>query len=208
MKPTNPTLAIASIMRSHDKGWLREFRARMVTAGAPDIVAAIDKRFDQLAELALRDEIGKPLADLTLTERVHAAVRVYEQFLTYKHGGKRILAGRTRAMIKRWGEKEAVRRTVTNLDMSSGLDLLAKYNRLDCAYEQIILDFPDEFDTTTIAKARANLARLPQGPTPAGNMRDSDETPWLTADPVRHGGLVSRRETGAQRWGPKAVPRK
>lgn len=157
MKPTNPTLAIASIMKSHDKDWLREFRARMVTADSSYIVAAIDQRLAQLGELALRHAIGKPLADLTLTERVHEAVRVYEQFLANKHGGKRIRASRTRSMIERWGEKEAVRRTVTNIDMSSGLDLLSKYGRLDCAYEQIILDFPDEFDAITIAKARANL---------------------------------------------------
>jgi hypothetical protein len=85
----------------------------------------------QLEELALRSAIGKPLADLKLTERVHEAVRVYEQFLAYKHGGKRVRASRTRSMIDRWGEKEAVRRTVTNLDMSAGLELLAKYDRLD-----------------------------------------------------------------------------
>jgi hypothetical protein len=57
-------------------------------------------------------------------------------------------------MIQRWGEKEAVRRTVATLTMSSGLELLAKYGRLDCAYEQIILDFPDEFDGKLIVKAR------------------------------------------------------
>lgn len=162
MKPTDPALAIASIMKSNDKSWLRGFRERMVAAGAPDIVAAIDKRFDQLGEVALRGAIGRPLADLTLTERVHEAVRVYEEFLAYKHGGKRIAAARTRSMIERWGEKEAVRRTVTNLNMSTGLELLAKYGRLDCAYEQIILDFPDEFDVILIAKARSNLARLPK----------------------------------------------
>jgi hypothetical protein len=57
---------------------------------------------------------------------------------------------------------EAVRRTVTNLTMSTGLELLAKYGRLDCAYEQIILDFPNEFDAKLIAKALDNLARLPK----------------------------------------------
>ncbi len=186
MKPTNPALAIASIMKSQDKAWLREFRARMLVADAPDIVAAIDVRLAQLGELALRVAIGKPLADLTLTERVHEAVRVYEQFLAYKHGGKRVAAARTKRMIERWGEKEAVRRTVTNLTMSTGLELLAKYGRLECAYEQIILDFPDEFDAATIAKARANLARLPRSPlawqeTPVTNMRHSDEAPELTA---------------------------
>jgi hypothetical protein len=64
-------------------------------------------------------------------------------------------------MIKKWGEKEAGRRTVTNLNMSTGLELLAKYGRVDCAYEQIILDFPEEFDEALLKKARENLARLP-----------------------------------------------
>ena len=67
-------------------------------------------------------------------------------------------------MVKRWGEKEAVSRTVMSLNMSTGLELLAKYSRLDCAYEQIILDFPHEFHEGLIAIARANLARLPQQP--------------------------------------------
>jgi hypothetical protein len=112
--------------------------------------------------MKLRSAVGKPLADPTLTERVHEAVRVYEQFLAYQHGGKRISASRTRTMIKRWGEKEAVRRTVTNLTTSTGLELLAKYGRLDCAYEQIILDFPDQFDAALTDKARENLAHLPK----------------------------------------------
>jgi hypothetical protein len=161
MKPPNPSTAIAAIMKSCDKDWLRVFRDRMTTADAPEIVAAIDTRLGQLGEQALRGAIGRPLTDLTLVERVHEAVRVYEEFLAYKHGGKRILASRTRTMITRWGEKEAVRRTVTNLTMSTGLELLAKYGRLDCAYEQIILDFPYEFDAALIAKAQDNLARLP-----------------------------------------------
>jgi hypothetical protein len=171
MKPGNPALAIASIMKSTDKAWLREFRNRMVAAEAPEIVAAIDERFTQLGEQALRGAIGRPLVNMTLIERVQEAVRVYEEFLAYKHDGKRIAASRTRSMIKRWGEKEAVRRTVTNLTMSTGLELLAKYNRLDCAYEQIILDFPDEFDSALIAKAHANLANLPPELAPAAGKR-------------------------------------
>jgi hypothetical protein len=129
-------------------------------AGVPEIVSAIDKRLSQLGESSLRTAIGKPLDNLTLVERVHEAVRVYEQFLTHKHRGKRVRASRTKKMIKDWGEKDAVRRTVTNMSMSSGLELLAKYGRLDCAYEQIILDFPDEFGPAVVAKARENLSRL------------------------------------------------
>ena len=162
MIPSNPGMAIASIMKSRDKDWLLGFRARMATANAQEIVAAIDERLGQLGEQELRGAIGRPLVNLTLAERVHEAVRVYEQFLAYKHGGKRVAAARTRAMIARWGEKEAVRRTVTNLTMSTGLELLAKYRRLDCAYEQIILDFPNEFAAAVIAKARENVARIPK----------------------------------------------
>ena len=160
---SNPAVAIPSIVSSNDKTWLTGFRSRILNAGVPEIVAAIDKRLGELGESSLRSAIGKPLADLTLIERVHEAVRVYEQFLAFKHGGKRVAASRTRGMIKRWGEKEAVRRTVMNMTMSTGLELLAKYDRLDCAYEQIILDFPDEFHPAVITKARENLARLASG---------------------------------------------
>lgn len=160
MKP-DPAVAIPSIMRSHDDAWLAQFRARIQGQDVPEILAAIDNRLSQLGEISLRSAIQRPLGELTLIERVHEAVRVYEQFLAYKHHGKRILASRTKQMIKRWGEKEAVRRTVVNMNMSTGLELLAKYDRLDCAYEQIILDFPDEFDPAVAAKAQDNLARLP-----------------------------------------------
>ena len=159
MKP-DPAVAIPSIMRSRDRDWLTGFRARILHADVPEIVAAIDKRLGELGESGLRAAIGRPLLNLTLVERVHEAVRVYEEFLVHKHGGKRVRASRTRKMIKDWGEKEAVRRTVTNMSMSSGLELLAKYGRLDSAYEQIILDFPEEFDAALIGKARENLSRL------------------------------------------------
>jgi hypothetical protein len=160
----NPKAAIQSITSSHDKSWLVGFRTKILDADASEIVAAIDKRLTELGENDLRLAIRKPLTGLTLVERVHEAIRVYEQFLAHKHAGKRIAASRTRAMIKRWGEKEAVQRTVTNMTMSNGLELLAKYDRLDCAYEQIIIDFPGEFNPVVIAKAHANLARLSMSP--------------------------------------------
>jgi len=153
-------IAVASISASKDKGWLRGFRARMEPRGELQIVAAIDNRLAELDEMEFRSRIGSATVGLTLVERVRETVRVYEEFLARKHG-KNIRASRTNAMIKRWGEKEAVRRTVTNLDMSNGLELLAQYGRLDCSYEQIILDFPREFDQTLREKARANLRRLP-----------------------------------------------
>lgn len=161
MSLPNPAVAIPSIMKSTDTAWLTSFRRRMVEVGAQNIVDAIDERFIQLRGHAAMERIGKPITTMEFKERVWEAVRVYEEFLAIKHEGKRIKASRTRTMIQRWGEEEAVRRTVRNLDMSNGLDLLAKYGRLDCAYEQIILDFPDRFDSETKMKAQANLDRLP-----------------------------------------------
>ena len=156
----NTEVAVASIKASSNEVWLRDFRARMVPAGETEIVAAIDTRLSELEEIKFREGIARIIVGLSLPERVRDSVRVYEAFLARKHG-KNVRAARTNAMIKRWGEKEALRRTVTNLNMSNGLELLGQYGRLDCSYEQIILDFPHEFDAALRAKARANLDRLP-----------------------------------------------
>jgi hypothetical protein len=98
---------------------------------------------------------------MTFIERVEEAIRVYEEFLALKHGGKRIKASRTRRMIAVHGPKEAVARTVRSMTTSPGLELLHEHGRLDCAYEQIVLDFSDVFDDPALAaKARANLANV------------------------------------------------
>ncbi len=68
----------------------------MVAIDAPDIIAAIDERLGQLCEQAMRGVIGNPLSDLTLAERVHEAVGVYEQFLKYKHGVSGLRRGQER----------------------------------------------------------------------------------------------------------------
>ena len=155
----NMVKAVDSINQSTDKDWLKGFRTRMMAAGVKEIVDGVDRRLVELHDLALERAIGKPSADMTLNERVWEAIRVYEAFLAHKHGGKRVPASRSKDMIKRHGEKEAVRRTVKNLNMSNGLELLEQHGRLDCAYEQIVLDFPLEFDESLKVKARANLAR-------------------------------------------------
>jgi len=160
----NPAAATLAINKSTDQPWLEEFRTRMIAAKKLAMVTALDRRLAELDELAFRTAIGSPRAGLSLIERVRESVRIHQEFLTRKHLDKRFRAARISAMVKRWGEKEAVSRTVMSLNMSTGLELLAKYSRLDCAYEQIILDFPHEFHEGLIAKARANLARLPQQP--------------------------------------------
>jgi hypothetical protein len=128
-------VAIPSLMKSQDTAWLQGFRSKLANSGSLKILEAIDIRLRELGEAQLRGAVGKQLT--TLTQRVHEAIRGWEGFFAHKHGGKRIGASRTNAMIERWGEKEAVPRIVMNMNMSNGLELLAKYGRLDCAYGQI-----------------------------------------------------------------------
>jgi hypothetical protein len=141
----NREVAIRSIGASTEKIWLGSFRDRMAPVGETEIVSAIDRRLIELNQLQFRHRVGPPLpASASLVERVQEALRVYEEGLALKHG-RRQPAGRLRPMIMRWGEKETVRRTVANLDMSTGLEVLDQMKRLDCAFEQIILDFPEEY---------------------------------------------------------------
>ena len=162
MSTPNPAVAIPNIMKSQDKEWLQGFRANVATGGAKDILNAIDQRLAELGVAKLRRTIGKPLVHSSLAQRIHEAVRVYEECLAHQQDGRRVGASRNRSMIKKWGEKEAVQRTVVNMKMSNGLELLAEHGRLDCAYEQIVIDFPDEFEPDVISKARENLDRLPK----------------------------------------------
>ena len=42
--------------------------------------------------------------------------------------------------------------------MVRSLALLAQYDRPDCSFEQIVVDFPKEFDLDLVTKARTSLA--------------------------------------------------
>lgn len=156
----NPNITVPLIEKSTDRLWLSGFRARLALA-APSGEAAVMRILAAIDQRLLQIDIGEPHPDMLFEERVEEAVRVYEQFLAFKHGGKRIKASRTRRMIDVHGSKEAVARTVRNMKTSPGLELLHKHGRLDCAYEQIILDFPDMFDDPALSeKAKTNLVNI------------------------------------------------
>jgi len=160
MKPPNPENAIASAMRMTSGPELVQFRDSMAAAGASDAVAAIDRRLGELAAEALKRTIGPLPTNMGVVERVHEAIRVLEALRKHNNGGRAQPASRTRGMIKRHGEVGAVRRLVMTHKTSRGLEDLAAYGRLDRAFEQIILDFPEAFDGAAVAKARANLEPL------------------------------------------------
>ncbi len=160
MKAFDRDVAIASVAKMTRRSELLQFRERMAGVGATEVVKAIDERIDRLAAEEARLSIGDMPANLSVIQRVHEAVRVLEAIRAYNDGGRRHTATRTRRMIKERGEIDAVRRTVMTHHTSQGLEDLAAHGRHDCAFEQIILDFPESFDAAAVAKARANLTAL------------------------------------------------
>jgi len=159
MNAPNPDVAIASAMKMTNRASLLEFREKMAVFDMPQVIQAIDQRLNELAALELHRAIGSPRTNLNVVQRVNEAVRVLEEVRAYNSGGRRHAASRTRQMIKARGEIDAVRRTVMNNHTSTGLEDLAAHGRLDCAFEQIILDFPEVFGPEVVAKAQANLDR-------------------------------------------------
>lgn len=153
----NTEKSISSINGSTDMQWLRGFRDRMKPVGEDEIVGAIDKRLKELEEINFQNQIPTKNVELSLVDRVQNSLRVYELLRT-RERRRTYRANRTRQMIERLGEKETVTRIVTNLKTSIALETFTRYDRLDLSYEQIILDFPTEFDAALRTKARANLA--------------------------------------------------
>ena len=116
----------------------------------------------QLAELKLIERQNYYRLAITRHEgtadfegRVQEALRVVEALYSIKNG-EPTRAGRTRQSLARHGTG---RRIIAKRD-SPGLRVLAENGRLDCAFEQIALDFPDIFrEGDTLAIAAATLKR-------------------------------------------------
>jgi hypothetical protein len=155
------TKALATIKASTDPNQLTAFRDKLTKANEASLMELISAIEDRLATLR-EEKIRRVLAATGATgnrnavERAHLAIATLEEL-------RGTPANRIRAAFKRedaGGVIGAVARTVLNNKMSSGLETLIHFGRLDLSFEQIILDFPDLFDAKTRNKAAANLAAL------------------------------------------------
>jgi hypothetical protein len=145
---------LASIKRSSDRRWLEQCRAHNTLTGRHKVVRAVEQRLRDLdLERALR---LTPVAT-TVEQRVLESVRVYRELLKHKHGRNQA-AGYTEREIRQYGPGEALIRTIRRGKKTDGLLLLAEYNRLDCAYEQIALDYAHEMPEDVVERARQILA--------------------------------------------------
>lgn len=128
--------------------WRIDFRGRIAVEGQSEVVFANDRQLTYLAERELKRKGGRPLgAEASLVERIQEALRSLQE------GPER--RGPASPDDQKMGRKKESRAPArVNDDKPTGLE------PLDCAFEQIILDFPSEHDNDPQSIAKANLARI------------------------------------------------
>jgi hypothetical protein len=119
-------------------------------------VEAVNER---LRYLDLQDALRLRTTADSVEERVIESVRVYRALLKHKHGRNQA-AGYTEREIKQYGPREALIRTIRRGKKTDGLKTLAENDRLDCAYEQIAIDFATELPEDVVDRARKTLAEV------------------------------------------------
>jgi hypothetical protein len=124
--------------------------------GRKEVVAAADQR---LRYLDLQDALRMRPEAPSVEEHVLESVRVYRALLKHKHGRNQA-AGYTEREIRDYGPREALIRTIRRGKKTEGLKTLAENGRLDCAYEQIAIDFAAEMPEDVVDRARQTLAEL------------------------------------------------
>lgn len=147
---------LAAIAKSSDQVWLKQCRDHNVRLGKRDIVEAANQR---LSEVQLHDSLRTRPVTNSVEERVVESVRVYRALLKHKHGRNQA-AGYTEREIRRYGPREALIRTIRRGKQTEGLKMLAAHGRLDCAYEQIAIDYADEIPQDVVERARQLLAEV------------------------------------------------
>jgi hypothetical protein len=119
-----------------------------------DIVEVVNRR---LREVQLHDALGARPVTNSVEERVFESIRVYRALLKHKHGRNQP-AGYTEREISRYGPPRGSIRTIRRGKQTAGLKLLAVHDRLDCAYEQIAIDYADEMPKDVVSRVRQLLA--------------------------------------------------
>jgi hypothetical protein len=146
----------AAIAKSSDQSWLKQCRDHNLRLGKRNIVEAVNRR---LLEVQLHDALRIKPQSNSVEERVAESVRVYRELLKFKHGRNQA-AGYTEREIRRYGPREALIRTIRRGRQTDGLRLLAAHGRLDCAYEQIAIDYASEMPQDVVDRARQLLAEV------------------------------------------------
>jgi hypothetical protein len=145
-----------AIAKSSDPAWLKRCREHNASLGRKDVVDRVEQR---LRDLDLQNAIRIQPEAQTLEARVYESLRVYREILKHKHGRNQA-AGYTEREIKQKKPRGALIDTIRRGKKTEGLKQLADFDRLDCSYEQIAIDFAHELPGDVVERARQVLEEL------------------------------------------------
>ena len=87
---------------------------------------------------------------MTFHDEVERAIRLYEQIIRHP-------ATRTRQMIDRYGEVEALSRLMISPDLQQGFKVLRDRQQLDLTFEAIVVRHPELFNADAVQAAQWRL---------------------------------------------------
>jgi len=87
---------------------------------------------------------------MTLHDEIERAIHEYEQIIGHA-------ATRTRQMIDRYGEVEALSRLMISPDLQQGFKALRDRDQLDLTFEAIVVRHPDLFNDDAVQAAQWRL---------------------------------------------------
>lgn len=151
-----PSKLLETVKASNDVTWLKGCLEHNRKIGNDAVAAAVTAR---MRDIELRNALNVKGGDGTLEGRVLESLRVYREILRHKHG-KKLAAGYTERAIRNHGPKGALIVSLQSKKPTEGLLRLAEYDRLDCSYEQIAIDFANELPPEIVEQAKRNLAAL------------------------------------------------
>lgn len=91
------------------------------------------------------------MSEASFKEEIEETITIYERAI-----GR--VATRTRKMIGKHGEIEALSRLMINSDLQQGFRVLCERGQLDNTFESVVIRFQHLFGTDTIQAARWRLA--------------------------------------------------
>jgi hypothetical protein len=86
----------------------------------------------------------------TINNRVEEVIKIYEEQANH-------IATRTRQMLEKYGNIEAISKLVTSPDLQLGFKTLRDKNMLDDTFEHIVLEYEDKFSKDVVEAAKWRL---------------------------------------------------
>jgi len=158
-----------------------------------DAIAALNRQATLIGEAEVLDYLAEDTLRLDAVDR--RIVQVIGQYLAIKRQ-RGSNAGRTLKQARDLGLIDAVEKSVCKNETTPGYDVLLEENRPDLTYEQIVVDYPQEFSARALWYARRTLGlpnateRPPAATTTDVATRTTELLQWLSQRALANAGLI------------------